>query len=211
MPTTAEQVVAYARAQIGDPYVWGGEGEYDGSPGYDCSGLIYAAYKSAGLNVSRTTAAVLGRQGTAVSRENAVPGDVVYYDNPGPTDHVGIYVGSGYMIDAPTFGKPVAVRPIRNPTSIRRLPGIAGGSSGGGITYTPDGVPIPAGTQTEPTDGSVSGGLLDSLNPVTAVTELLEGWQGDLVTIGLKITAGLVVGGLFIVGAREAFAERGRA
>jgi hypothetical protein len=201
VPTAAESVIAYARAQIGKPYVWGGEGEYDGSAGYDCSGLIYAAFRTAGLTgdgqpgKGRTIASQLGKMGAAVSRESAIPGDLVYFDNPGPTDHVGIYIGNGQMIDAPTQGQPIAVRSIRTPTSIRRIPGIFGKTDDGRAAGSVGNAP------------TESSGVLDALNPLS----LFESWQLDAVNIGLKITAGLVVGGLFIVGAREAFAERTRA
>src|SRR3954471_3646298 len=122
MPDARSSIVSFAQQQLGKPYKWGGIGPN----GYDCSGLVYAAYKAAGLDVKHVNAAALGRQGSAVTAADAAPGDVVYYDHPGPVDHVGIYVGNGQMIDAPTFGKPVEVVNIGKPTSIRRL--IAGGT-----------------------------------------------------------------------------------
>jgi len=104
--TIGDQIVAFARQQIGKPYVFGAKGPN----AYDCSGLVYAAYKAAGLNVTYQRAVNLGRNGAAVDQAHAVPGDVVYYDEPGDTDHVGIYIGNGQMIAAPHAGAEVRVQ-----------------------------------------------------------------------------------------------------
>ncbi len=191
MPTVADRIVEYARLQIGDPYVWGAEGPN----GFDCSGLVYAAYKAAGLNVSRTVARELGKQGTAVSMTQAQPGDVVYFDNPGTVDHVGIYVGNGQMIDAPTTGQKVAVRPVRNATSIRRMPGVGAAAAGGGGVL--DSI------------GDALGNVGDALTP--DVFGVFDGWQNSLQNIALKITAGAAVVGLVVVGAKTALQDKGTA
>ncbi|WP_149551665.1 NlpC/P60 family protein [Streptomyces marokkonensis] len=95
--TKAEKALAFARAQIGKPYVWGATG-----PGsYDCSGLTQAAWKAAGVTIPRTTYDQVGA-GTTVSVSQAQPGDLVFfYDD---VTHVGIYVGNGMMIHAPKPG-----------------------------------------------------------------------------------------------------------
>ncbi|MFF4401219.1 NlpC/P60 family protein [Streptomyces sp. NPDC001480] len=93
----AANAIAFARAQIGKPYVWGATG-----PGsYDCSGLTQAAWKAAGVSLPRTTYDQVNA-GTTVSLANAQPGDLVFfYDD---VSHVGIYIGNGMMIHAPKPG-----------------------------------------------------------------------------------------------------------
>ncbi|MFF5155222.1 NlpC/P60 family protein [Streptomyces sp. NPDC000348] len=95
--TKAEKALAFARAQIGKPYVWGATG-----PGsYDCSGLTQAAWKAAGVTVPRTTYDQV-EAGTTVPVSQAQPGDLVFfYDD---VTHVGIYIGNGMMIHAPKPG-----------------------------------------------------------------------------------------------------------
>ncbi|MET9395904.1 NlpC/P60 family protein [Streptomyces sp. NPDC006624] len=95
--TKAEKALAFARAQIGKPYVWGAVG-----PGsYDCSGLTQAAWKAAGVTLPRTTYDQVDA-GTTVPLSQALPGDLVFfYDD---LSHVGIYIGNGMMIHAPKPG-----------------------------------------------------------------------------------------------------------
>ncbi|MFH9041433.1 NlpC/P60 family protein [Streptomyces sp. NPDC017966] len=95
--TKAEKALAFARAQIGKPYVWGATG-----PGsYDCSGLTQAAWKAAGVTLPRTTYDQVDA-GTTVPVSQAQPGDLVFfYDD---VTHVGIYIGNGMMIHAPKPG-----------------------------------------------------------------------------------------------------------
>lgn len=204
MPTIADRVVEYARLQIGDPYVWGAEGPN----GFDCSGLIYAAYKAAGLNVSRTVARELGKQGTAVPLAQARPGDVVYFDNPGTVDHVGIYIGGGQMIDAPTTGQKVAVRSIRNPTSIRRMPGVNAPAQGGGFADAVGSVLGPAAGA----GAGVLSGVGDAAgDAVSGVFGVFDGWQNSLQNIAIKVAAAGAVAGLVIVGAKTALQDRSTA
>ena len=92
----AGQAVAYAYSKIGDPYVYGATG-----PGtFDCSGLVQAAWASAGVSIPRTTYEQVAAL-PAVSTNDLQPGDLLFFDGDG---HVGIYVGGGYLIDAPTTG-----------------------------------------------------------------------------------------------------------
>ncbi|MEU5042549.1 C40 family peptidase [Streptomyces griseorubiginosus] len=95
--TRAAKALAFARAQIGKPYVWGATG-----PGsYDCSGLTQAAWKAAGVSLPRVTYDQVNA-GTTVSLADAQPGDLVFfYDG---ITHVGLYIGNGMMIHAPKPG-----------------------------------------------------------------------------------------------------------
>ncbi|MFD5158490.1 NlpC/P60 family protein [Streptomyces hawaiiensis] len=95
--TKADKALAFARAQVGKPYVWGAVG-----PGsYDCSGLTQAAWKAAGVTLPRTTYDQVNA-GATVPLSQAQPGDLVFfYDD---VTHVGVYIGNGMMIHAPKPG-----------------------------------------------------------------------------------------------------------
>lgn len=95
--TKAEKVLAFARAQMGKPYVWGATGPAS----YDCSGLTQAAWKAAGVTIPRTTWDQV-EVGTRIATADLQPGDLVFfYDD---ISHVGIYKGDGMMIHAPKPG-----------------------------------------------------------------------------------------------------------
>ncbi|MFF9361735.1 C40 family peptidase [Streptomyces griseoluteus] len=105
-PTSrASAAVAYAYRKLGSPYVWGATGP----DAFDCSGLIQAAYRSAGISLPRTTYAQINA-GRRVSRSQLQPGDLVFFYSG--ISHVGIYVGNGRMIHAPNPSAPVRVAPI---------------------------------------------------------------------------------------------------
>jgi cell wall-associated NlpC family hydrolase len=99
------KAIAFARAQLGKPYVWGATGP----DSFDCSGLTQAAYKAAGVNLPRTT----GEQvdvGTRVSQSGLKPGDLIFFYSD--ASHVGLYIGNGEMIHAPHTGTVVKIAPI---------------------------------------------------------------------------------------------------
>ena len=102
--TQAGEAVAFAYAQLGKPYQWGATG-----PGaYDCSGLVQAAWAAAGVSIPRVTYdqwAALPH----ISASSLQPGDLVYYEGEG---HVAMYVGGGYIIDAPRTGLTVEKVPM---------------------------------------------------------------------------------------------------
>ncbi|MFC4323454.1 C40 family peptidase [Litchfieldia salsa] len=91
---------------IGVPYLWGGT-----TPaGFDCSGFISFMHSKHGIDISRTTSSGYYQMGTAVSRANLQPGDLVFYavNRPGEISHVGFYVGNNQFISA-TSSKGIAV------------------------------------------------------------------------------------------------------
>lgn len=95
--TKAGKVLAFARAQIGKPYVWGATGPSS----YDCSGLTQAAWRAAGVSIPRTTWDQVN-VGARIATADLRPGDLVFfYDD---ISHVGIYKGDGMMIHAPKPG-----------------------------------------------------------------------------------------------------------
>jgi cell wall-associated NlpC family hydrolase len=100
----AQQAVDFALSQQGAPYQWGGTG-----PGYDCSGLVWAAYQSAGVSLPRTSTEQ-STFGTPVARDALQPGDLVFFYDP--VGHVGMYIGDGLMVHSSTYGQPVQVVPV---------------------------------------------------------------------------------------------------
>ncbi|MFJ8791981.1 C40 family peptidase [Streptomyces sp. NPDC102462] len=96
----AAQAVAFARAQIGRPCVWGATGP----DSYDYAGLTQAAWKAAGVSLPRS-AQEQALAGTPVALTGIRGGDLVFFfDND---SHVGIYVGDGMMVHAPGPGSAV--------------------------------------------------------------------------------------------------------
>jgi len=96
--------VKYAYGAIGKPYVWAA----DGPDGYDCSGLTMAAWRAAGVSLPHN-AAMQWDVVAHISRSQLKPGDLVFYNGLG---HVAIYVGSGKIIEAPTFGESVKLASV---------------------------------------------------------------------------------------------------
>jgi cell wall-associated NlpC family hydrolase len=98
------KAVAFARAQVlaRKPYVWGAQGPNS----FDCSGLVYAAYKAAGLgypNWSRLNAALFFVDTQRVALGNLIPGDLLFYSYDGSVQnihHITIYAGNGMMWEA---------------------------------------------------------------------------------------------------------------
>ncbi|MFP3965650.1 C40 family peptidase [Actinomadura fulvescens] len=97
----AATAVAYAYQQIGDRYRYGGSGPR----AWDCSGLAGGAWRKAGVRLPRTTYAIYRTVKRKVSWKGAAKGDLLFFYSG--KSHVGIYVGRGYMIHAPSSGKRV--------------------------------------------------------------------------------------------------------
>jgi hypothetical protein len=97
-------VVMLARTQIGRPYVWGGASPVTS---FDCSGLVQWAFGQLGARLPRTAQQQYDAT-RRVSRNDLRPGDLVFFERTYPSHeritHVGIYVGNGRMINAPTTG-----------------------------------------------------------------------------------------------------------
>ena len=104
--------LTFAYAQLGKPYVWATEGPYT----YDCSGLMWAAYRSTGYQLPR----VANDQFHATQEippNQLLPGDMLFFSVTSGTDwttisHVAMYVGDGLMIEAPRTGERVKVTTV---------------------------------------------------------------------------------------------------
>ncbi len=97
--------VDYAQAQLGTPYLWGG-----GTPaGFDCSGLVQAAYHVAGLELPRTAQQQYDAGPRLPAAAPLQPGDLVFFGSPTSVTHVGIVAADNQMIDAPHTGAVVRV------------------------------------------------------------------------------------------------------
>ncbi|MFF2195407.1 C40 family peptidase [Streptomyces sp. NPDC058157] len=102
-----EAAIAFATNHLGDPYVWGG----DGPQGWDCSGLVRAAYRSAGISLPRV-ADDQYRATTAISRSELRRGDLVFWSSDGRASgihHVAIYLGDDQYLEAPRPGRNVRI------------------------------------------------------------------------------------------------------
>ena len=114
----AAGAIYYAQKKLGTEYLWGGNGTADQGGKFDCSGLTLAAYRSVGITLPRV-ANDQYNAGPHPKREELLPGDLVFFSDD-LTDsrairHVGIYVGGGYMIDAPRPGAVIRFDPVDTP------------------------------------------------------------------------------------------------
>jgi peptidoglycan DL-endopeptidase CwlO len=116
--TQAEKAVAFAYAQLGCPYVYGGTGPCN--LGFDCSGLAQAAWAAAGVAIPRDSYEQWAGL-PHVPLSAIEPGDLLIYNDEG---HVAIYVGNGYIIDAPQTGMDVERIPESTPWYADNLDGV---------------------------------------------------------------------------------------
>ena len=100
----AQVAAQIAQQQVGAPYRYGGQ-----TPtGFDCSGLVYYSYGRAGKAVPRTTAQLWSGT-TPVASADMQVGDVLIFSIAGKMSHVGLYLGNGRFVHAPSTGKTVSI------------------------------------------------------------------------------------------------------
>lgn len=113
---TVTQALAYAQAQIGKPYLWGGTGP----DAYDCSGLMMMAYRAAGVYIPRTSEDQW-TYGPRVAPSAVEPGDLVFFagsdGTPTSPGHVGIVISKGKMIEAYATGYAIRISSYGTATS----------------------------------------------------------------------------------------------
>jgi cell wall-associated NlpC family hydrolase len=103
----AQQAIAYAEAQLGEPYQWGASGPSS----WDCSGLTMKAWASAGTYLPHYSVAQY-EAGVPISVSELRPGDLVFWSTngaPSGIHHVAMYIGNGQIIHAPRTGRPVEI------------------------------------------------------------------------------------------------------
>jgi peptidoglycan DL-endopeptidase CwlO len=103
----ADRAIAFAKAQVGDPYVWGAAGP----DAWDCSGLMLRAWAQAGVSLPHYSVAQY-YAGSPISAGDLRPGDLVFWgttSSPESIHHVAMYIGGGQIVHAPRTGRPVSV------------------------------------------------------------------------------------------------------
>ncbi|MDH6141391.1 MULTISPECIES: NlpC/P60 family protein [Kitasatospora] len=142
----ANGAIYFAQTKLGTPYLWGGEGLPSQDGRFDCSGLTQAAFASVGITLPRV-ANDQWYSGQHPSRDQLRPGDLVFFatdlSDPRSIHHVGLYVGGGYMIDAPHTGAQIRYDAIDRSDYI------------GATRVTPDGA---AALPSRAPDGTITGG-----------------------------------------------------
>src|SRR6266498_4801925 len=118
-PASAAAIaVRFALDQLGKPYRWGG----NGPSGYDCSGLTTMAYRAAGVALPRVSRWQYGA-GAHIPVRKLSAGDLVFYArntaSPSTIDHVGMYLGSGRMVEAANRSVPIRIASIWRPGLMR--------------------------------------------------------------------------------------------
>ncbi|MCF3176545.1 bifunctional lytic transglycosylase/C40 family peptidase [Streptomyces sioyaensis] len=117
----AAGAIYFAQGRLGTRYLWGGTGTAAQGGRFDCSGLTQAAYHSVGIELPRV-ANDQWNAGPHPKRDELLPGDLVFFANnlndPRSIHHVGIYVGGGYMINAPYTGAVIRFDKIDSPDYI---------------------------------------------------------------------------------------------
>lgn len=172
---TARAAVGYALDQLGDPYLWAAEGP----DRFDCSGLIWAAYRSAGYRslprVSRDQ--YYATRNRTVPRTGLLPGDLLFFASGSSwtsIHHIGMYIGGGRMVHAPSSGDVVKISTVtwsRLYAATRVVDGVPAPTSTPTPTptasTTPKPTPSPSATSTPPPSTSPSATPSPSTSPST--------------------------------------------
>jgi cell wall-associated NlpC family hydrolase len=122
LSAAAQTAIAFACAQLGQPYIWGGNGAHltelpsgqaQVTGGFDCSGLTKAAYAVAGIEIPRTAQAQYNSGPHVPTGQPVAPGDLVFFGNGlNAVTHVGIAISTTEMINAPHQGAVVRIEPL---------------------------------------------------------------------------------------------------
>ncbi len=158
--------ISFARSQVGDRYILGA----NGPDAWDCSSLMQAAYKKAGVSLPRVTYDQI-KKGVEVPIDEVKPGDLVFYKD---LSHVGMYAGNGRVIEAANPGRGVVEGPMYS--KFKRARRVMSGGMAATASLS--------GKQEDPTTGSSSGGGLSvsgaygSIEEVDALAAALSGAAG---------------------------------
>ena len=111
-PAPIVEVITFALAQLGKPYVYGATGP----DSYDCSGLVQAAYARIGVQLPRTTFDQVNVGSPIYSTSQLEPGDLLFIPGsdgtPQAPGHVGLYLGDNILVQAPQTGKRIKLSPL---------------------------------------------------------------------------------------------------
>jgi cell wall-associated NlpC family hydrolase len=148
-PTQAvAAVISFAEQQLGKPYLWGGTGP----DAFDCSGLMMMAFRTAGINIARTSQAQWATE-TRVPASQVQPGDLVFFAGADGTvtdpGHVGLVIGNGKMIEAYATGFPIRISSYTNRGAIGFTEPWAGAKG-----TPPSSPPSPGGTASPGSTGT---------------------------------------------------------
>lgn len=105
--SVGDLAAAAALSQVGTPYRYGGSAP----GGFDCSGLVHYAYTTVGVSIPRTTAGQWSKL-PSVPGNDVQPGDLLFFNIEGKMSHVGMYIGDGRFVHAPSTGRHVAVEDL---------------------------------------------------------------------------------------------------
>jgi murein DD-endopeptidase len=109
-PQTRHAIVLEALGQIGRPYRFGGTD----NDGFDCSGLVQYIFAQSGIQLPRS-ARQQHEIGQPIDFDEAVPGDLLFYNVGGKVDHVVLYLGEGRGLHAPGTGRKIIVASVERP------------------------------------------------------------------------------------------------
>jgi murein DD-endopeptidase len=109
--TVGGAIAEVAMGMVGTRYRYGGA---DPREGFDCSGLVYYAYSQAGYRVPRTSQELF-RAARKISVRDAGAGDLMFFQDEAKLSHVGIYVGDGLFVHAPSSGEKVSIASLDSP------------------------------------------------------------------------------------------------
>ncbi|KQZ66155.1 MULTISPECIES: C40 family peptidase [unclassified Lysobacter] len=112
-PASANSVLMRAISLVGTPYRYGGNTP---EGGFDCSGLVNYVYRDMlAVNLPRTSRDLAGFQGPRIAPERLAAADLVFFGSSGNVSHVGIYVGEGRFVHAPSTGGTVRLDHLDGP------------------------------------------------------------------------------------------------
>jgi cell wall-associated NlpC family hydrolase len=112
-----DAIAELAMGMVGARYHYGGASPEDG---FDCSGLVFYAYSQAGLEIPRTSQEQF-RAAHKIALAQANAGDVIFFQDQAKLSHIGIYVGDGLFVHAPSTGQRVAIANLESPYFHRHL------------------------------------------------------------------------------------------
>ncbi|MFE6745949.1 NlpC/P60 family protein [Kitasatospora purpeofusca] len=172
----AGSVIAAAEQQLGKPYLWGGTGP----DGWDCSGLMQAAYKQgAGIDLPRVSEQQ-ARVGVEVPMDQLLPGDLVFPSKESPP-HVAMYIGGGRVIEAPRTGLNVREVPLGGQFSYARRVLGGGGSAAVPAAGDQNGTgTVVGGTKAASFTPLAAAGSYGSIDEVEALAAALSGSVGGI-------------------------------